>query len=77
MVRDRPRRRSSQDEDDYGGLVEMHTEALVDTICAQIVGAANGEKACFITTRTVNVSITSTWSIAPISLRRKLPLAFR
>ena len=37
----------------------------------------NGENACFITTRTVCGSTTSTWSIAPISLRRKLPLALR
>jgi glucokinase len=33
-----------EDEEDYGGLVEMHTEALVETICAQIIGAANGDK---------------------------------
>ena len=37
-------RRFPEDEEDYGGLVEMHTEALVDTICAQIIGAANGDK---------------------------------
>jgi hypothetical protein len=39
--------------------------------------ATNGEIACFITMRTVSGSTTSTWSIAPISLRRKLPLALR
>lgn len=37
-------RRFPADEDDYGALVEMHTEALVETICEQIVAAANGEK---------------------------------
>ncbi|WP_035358981.1 ROK family protein [Edaphobacter aggregans] len=37
-------RRFPEDEDDYGALVEMHTDALVETICEQIVQAANGEK---------------------------------
>ncbi len=37
-------RRFPEEEDDYGGLVELHTEALVETICEQIVGATNGDK---------------------------------
>ena len=37
-------RRFPEAEDDYGALVELHTDALVDTICEQIVQAANGEK---------------------------------
>jgi predicted NBD/HSP70 family sugar kinase len=37
-------RRFPEEEDDYGALVELHTDALVDTICEQIVQAANGEK---------------------------------
>ena len=31
-------------EDDRDALVEMHTDALVETICEQVVAAANGEK---------------------------------
>lgn len=37
-------RRFPADEDDFGALVEMHTEALVETVCEQIVAAADGEK---------------------------------
>ena len=32
------------DEDDEDALVELHTDALVETICEQVVPAANGEK---------------------------------
>lgn len=32
------------EDDNYGGLVELHTEALVEKICEQIVSAANGDK---------------------------------
>ncbi|HEY8996697.1 MAG TPA: ROK family protein [Edaphobacter sp.] len=32
------------DDDNYGGLVELHTEALVEKICEQILSAANGDK---------------------------------
>jgi predicted NBD/HSP70 family sugar kinase len=31
------------DEDDRDALIEMHTDALVQTICEQVVAAANGE----------------------------------
>jgi predicted NBD/HSP70 family sugar kinase len=31
-------------DEDYGGLVEMHTDALVEKICSQVLEAANGEK---------------------------------
>ena len=31
------------DEDDRDALIEMHTDALVQTICDQVVAAANGE----------------------------------
>jgi predicted NBD/HSP70 family sugar kinase len=37
-------RRFPADEEDYSALVELHTDALVETICDQIVGAAGGEK---------------------------------
>jgi len=37
-------RRFPEDDEDYGGLVELHTDALVEKICEQIIGAANGEK---------------------------------
>lgn len=37
-------RRFPEDEDDYGSLVELHSDALVNTICDQVVQAANGEK---------------------------------
>ena len=37
-------RRFPEDDEDYGGLVELHTDALVETICAQILGASGGEK---------------------------------
>src|SRR5712672_1363697 len=32
------------DEDDRDALIELHTDALVQTICEQVVAAANGEK---------------------------------
>jgi glucokinase len=32
------------DEDDRDALIEMHTDALVKTICEQVMAAANGEK---------------------------------
>jgi glucokinase len=32
------------DEDVRDALIEMHTDALVETICEQVVAAANGEK---------------------------------
>ncbi|MDE1178020.1 MAG: ROK family protein [Edaphobacter sp.] len=35
--------RFPEDEENFGALVEMHTEALVDAICKQIIAAANGE----------------------------------
>lgn len=37
-------RRFPEDHDDDDGLVEMHTEAVVETICGQIVLAADGTK---------------------------------
>jgi glucokinase len=37
-------RRFPEDHDDDDGLVEMHTEAVVETICKQIVLAADGTK---------------------------------
>jgi predicted NBD/HSP70 family sugar kinase len=33
-----------EDHDDEDALVEMHTDAVVETICKQVVLAANGEK---------------------------------
>jgi predicted NBD/HSP70 family sugar kinase len=36
-------RRFPEDEDEYGALVEMPTEALVDTICKQVVAVVQGE----------------------------------
>jgi glucokinase len=33
-----------EDEEDYGALIELHSDALVETICEQVVQAANGEK---------------------------------
>ena len=30
-------------EDDRDALIEMHTDALVQTICEQVAAAANGE----------------------------------
>ena len=36
-------RRFPEDEDDYGALVELHTDALVKTICEQVFAATNGE----------------------------------
>ena len=39
-----PVRRFPEDHDDDDGLVEMHTEAVVETICKQIVLAADGTK---------------------------------
>lgn len=33
-------RRFPDDEDDYGALVEMHTDALVETICQQVIAVA-------------------------------------
>src|SRR5277367_2739709 len=35
-------RRFPEDHDDDDALVEMHTDALVDTICKQVVRAADG-----------------------------------
>jgi glucokinase len=37
-------RRFPEDHDDDDGLVEMHTEAVVETVCKQIVLAADGTK---------------------------------
>ncbi|HEX4576553.1 MAG TPA: ROK family protein [Edaphobacter sp.] len=37
-------RRFPEDHDDDDALVEMHTDALTDTICKQVMLAANGEK---------------------------------
>jgi glucokinase len=37
-------RRFPEDHDDDDALVEMHTDAVVDTVCKQVVLAANGEK---------------------------------
>src|SRR5260370_6978203 len=31
------------DEEERDALIEMHTDALVETICGQVVAAANGE----------------------------------
>ena len=39
-----PVRRFPEDHDDDDALVEMHTDAVVDTVCKQVVLAANGEK---------------------------------
>ena len=36
-------RQFPEDEDDYGALVELHTDALVKTICEQVFAATNGE----------------------------------
>jgi predicted NBD/HSP70 family sugar kinase len=36
-------RRFPSDDDDYGALVELHTDALVKTICEQVFAATNGE----------------------------------
>jgi predicted NBD/HSP70 family sugar kinase len=36
-------RRFPEHEDDYGALVELHTEALVKTICEQVFATTNGE----------------------------------
>ena len=36
-------RRFPEEEDDYGALVELHTDALVKTICEQVFAATNGE----------------------------------
>jgi len=36
-------RRFPADDDDYGALVELHTDALVKTICEQVFAATNGE----------------------------------
>jgi predicted NBD/HSP70 family sugar kinase len=36
-------RRFPENEDEYGALVEMPTEALVDTICKQVVAVIQGE----------------------------------
>ena len=49
--------------------------ALGDTTmpARSVSTAMNGENGCFSTTRTVSGSTTSTRSMAPISLRRKLP----
>ncbi len=37
-------RRFPENEEDRDALVELHTEALVETICKQVVLAANGHK---------------------------------
>ena len=37
-------RRFPENEDDVDALVELHTDALVDTICEQVVAAAGGAK---------------------------------
>ena len=37
-------RRFPEDEDEYSALVEMPTEALVETICTQVVAVAQGNK---------------------------------
>ena len=37
-------RRFPESEDDVDALVELHTDALVETICEQVVAAANGAK---------------------------------
>lgn len=37
-------RRFPGDEHDYGALVELHTDALVETICEQVVTATGGDK---------------------------------
>ena len=37
-------RRFPEDHDDDAGLVEMHTEAVVETVCKQIVLAADGTR---------------------------------
>jgi len=39
-----PVRSFPEDHDDDDALVEMHTDAVVETICKQVVLAANGEK---------------------------------
>ncbi len=36
--------RFPEDEEDYSALIEMHTDALVDMVCDQVVKVANGEK---------------------------------
>lgn len=36
-------RRFPEDEDEYGALVEMPTDALVDTICKQVFAVAQGD----------------------------------
>jgi len=36
-------RRFPTEDSDYGMLVEMHTDALVDTICGQVTAVANGD----------------------------------
>lgn len=36
--------RFPENEDDYSALVEMHTDALVDMVCDEVVKVANGEK---------------------------------
>jgi glucokinase len=36
--------RFPEDHDEQDGLVELHTDALVETICKQVLLAANGEK---------------------------------
>ena len=37
-------RRFPEDKDDFGALVEMHTDALVETICAQAIAVAGDTK---------------------------------
>jgi glucokinase len=37
-------RRFPEDEDDFGALVELHTDAIVETICTQVVALAGDAK---------------------------------
>jgi predicted NBD/HSP70 family sugar kinase len=37
--------RFPKDENDYEALIDMHTDAMVETICEEIVQIANGDKA--------------------------------
>jgi predicted NBD/HSP70 family sugar kinase len=37
-------RQFPEDDEDYSGLVELHTDALVEKICEQVVSASNGER---------------------------------
>jgi len=37
--------RFPKDENNYEALIDMHTDAMVETICEEIVQIANGDKA--------------------------------